>query len=296
MDIFEAQLHAAALRGSKDFRVLRKLARREYCDRPLGPYAKTGLIVDIETTGLESWSEIIEIGMLKFVYTPAGVVLGTLGQRMALNQPSKPIPPHITRLTGISDEMVRGHRLDIEALQAFAKDVDVVIAHNAKFDRQHIEKVLPAFEDLPWACSQTEVPWSEEGIEGTKLFYIASRFGFFYDAHRSIDDAFAVLEILEQPLPRSGQTVLAELLEAVKRPSMRVYALGSPFTLKDELRARGYRWSTGEDGRPRAWHRDVEPEAVDEELAFLDGLDMGEVIEPLVLELDAFLRFSSRHG
>ena len=102
-----------------------------------------------------------------------------------------------------------------------------------------------------------------------------------------------VLVVEDEPNARAG---LAELMEAVKRPSMRVYALGSPFTLKDELRARGYRWSTGEDGRPRAWHRDVEAEAVDEELAFLDGLDMGEVIEPLVLELDAFLRFSSRHG
>lgn len=296
MDNFEAELHAIALRCSSDFRVLRKMSRRGYCERPLGPYAKTGVIVDVETTGLEDWAEIIEVGLVKFAYTPAGVVLGTLGQRLAFNQPSKPIPPQITRLTGITDDMVHGRRLDIEALQSFVKDVDIVIAHNASFDRRHIEKVLPVFEDLPWACSQQQVPWSDQGIEGTKLFYLAYHFGFYFEAHRSIDDAYALLEILEQPLPRSGQTVLAELLEAVKRPSMRVYALGLPFVLKDEVRARGYRWSTGEDGRPRAWHRDVDVDGVNEELAFLDSLDRGETIEPLVLELDAYVRFSSRHG
>ena len=43
MDSFEAELHAAALRSAKDFRVLRKLVRRNYCERPLGPWAKTGL-------------------------------------------------------------------------------------------------------------------------------------------------------------------------------------------------------------------------------------------------------------
>ncbi|MCJ2143876.1 3'-5' exonuclease [Methylobacterium sp. E-066] len=296
MDTFESELHAIALRCSPDFRVLRKLARRGYCERPLGPYAKTGIIVDVETTGLELSAEIIEIGLLKFIYTPAGVVLGTLGQRQALNEPGVPIPPQVTRLTGITDETVRGHRFDVEALQTFARGADIVIAHNATFDRRHIEKVLPVFEDLPWACSQTQVPWSDEGIEGTKLFYIAHRFGFFFEGHRSLDDTYALLEVLEQPLPRSGKLVLSELLEAAKRPSLRVYALGLPYALRDEVRARGYRWSAGEDGRPRAWHRDCEAREIGAELAFLNALDHDATIEPLVLEIDAFVRFSARHG
>lgn len=296
MDEFEAELHAAALRASSEFRVLRRLTRRGYCERPLGPWAKTGLIVDVETTGLEPWAEVIDVGLLKFGFSPDGLIMGTLGQRQAFNQPSQSIPPKITRLTGITDDIVRGHRLDTEALQAFAKGVDIVIAHNASFDRRHIEKILPVFEHLPWACSQTQLPWFEEGVEGTKLTYLMNHFGFFYDAHRSIDDAYALLEILEQPLPRSGRTVLAELLDAARRPSVRVYALGLPFDLKDEVRARGYRWSTGDDGKPRAWHRDLPADEVEAELAFLGGLDRGEVIEPLVLELDAYLRFSNRHG
>lgn len=294
MDQFEAELHAAALRGSNEFRVLRKLKPRSYCERPLGPWARTGLIVDVETTGLEDWAQVIEIGLVKFAYSPAGTVIGSLGQRHAYNQPDMPIPANITRLTGISDDIVRGHRLDVEALQAFAEGVDIVIAHNASFDRRYIERLLPVFENLPWACSQTQIPWSDEGVESAKLDYIANRLGFFYSGHRSIDDAHALLEVVDQPLPRSGRIVLSVLLEASSRPTARVYALGLPFGLRDEVRARGYRWSTGDDGQPRAWHRDVQVDAVDAELTFLDSLDKGEVLEPLVVELDAYSRYSSR--
>lgn len=299
MDTFEAELHAIALRCSTEFRVLRKLARRDYCEKPLGPRAKIGLIVDVETTGLDTspdGDEVIEVGLLKFAYTPAGVILGVIGQRTSFHQPSKPIPALVKRLTGISDELVQGKRLDVPAIEAFAADAEIVIAHNAAFDRRFLERVCPIFANLPWACSQTQVRWFEEGMEGTKLFYLAYHHRFYFDGHRSIDDCFALLEILEQPLPESGQTALAQLLDAVRRPTLRVYALGLPYDLKDLVRARGYRWSNGADGRPRAWHRDVAADEVEAELAFLDDLDRGEVLEPLVMELDAFVRFSDRQA
>ena len=299
MDTFEAELHAIALRCSTEFRVLRKLARREYCEKPLGPRTKIGLIVDVETTGLDTGpdgDEIIEVGLLKFAYTAGGVVLGVINQHTSFQQPNKPIPALVTRLTGITDDKVRGHRLDLAAIEAFAADVDIVVAHNAGFDRRFLERVCPVFAHLPWACSQTQVKWFEEGIEGTKLCYIAYHNRFYFDGHRALDDAYALLEILEHPLPESGQTPLAQLLDAVRRPKLRVYALGLPYELKDRVRARGYRWSSGTDGRPRAWHRDVTADEVEAELQFLEDLDCGDVLEPLVMEMDAYVRFSDRRA
>lgn len=297
MDTFEAELHAIALRCSREFRVLRKLERRRYYERPLEPPMKIGLIVDVETTGLDPRTDdIIEVGLLKFAYTPAGVVLGPIGEYMQFNEPSKPIPRLVNQLTGITDDMVRGHKLNTARLQEFAADADIVIAHNAAFDRKFMEKVSPIFCEKPWACSQTQVPWSDEGFEGTKLFYIAYQYHFYFEGHRSIDDALALLEILEQPLPRSGQTVMAQVLRAAGQPASRVYALGAPYEVKDRLKTRGYRWSTGDDGCPRAWHRDVEPHDVPAELEFLDSLGRPDLIEPLVMELDAYLRFSDRQA
>ena len=114
MDSFEAELHAIALRCSDEFRVLRRLARRRYYERPLGPRTKIGIIVDVETTGLDTGvdgDEIVEIGLVKFAYTPSGVILGVLGEFMSFRQPSKPISTFVRKLTGLQaiDKRRLGH-------------------------------------------------------------------------------------------------------------------------------------------------------------------------------------------
>ena len=41
---------------------------------------------------------------------------------------------------------------------------------------------------------------------------------------------------------------------------VRIWAVGSAFEAKDSLRARGYRWNGGEDGRPRSWYLETAAE------------------------------------
>jgi DNA polymerase-3 subunit epsilon len=62
---------------------------------------------------------------------------------------------------------------------------------------------------------------------------------------------------------------LAALLDRARRPIVRLWAVGSPFDLKDVLKARGYRWSDGNGGTPKAWWRDVEEDQLGAELQFL---------------------------
>lgn len=50
---------------------------------------------------------------------------------------------------------------------------------------------------------------------------------------------------------------------------MRIFAEGSPFDMKDLLKARGYRWSDGSDGRPKSWWTELNEEALDDELHYL---------------------------
>jgi DNA polymerase-3 subunit epsilon len=45
------------------------------------------------------------------------------------------IPPEITNLTGITDEMVAGHSIDDRAVNDLLGRVVLIIAHNAAFDR-----------------------------------------------------------------------------------------------------------------------------------------------------------------
>lgn len=307
MDAFEAELRAIALRQSPTFRDLRKLALRAIYDRPLPARARIGLLVDCETTGGRQGmpggtngqgDEVIELGMLRFAFTSSGTILGPLAEFQAFREPSKPIPVQVMRLTGITDAMVAEAAIDPTAVRAFVEPAEIVIAHGAGFSRRFCERAWDVFTYKAWGCSLTQVPWRADGVESSKLFYIGASLppphAFWFEGHRALDDCRALLEILELPLPVSGETPLAMLLAAAGRPSAMVWALGAPFAVKDRLRERGYRWNVGDDGRPRAWHRDVELDQVRAELRFLDELGFPDVLEPLVVEIDATLRFSDR--
>ncbi len=85
--------------------------------------------------------EVIEIGMVAFVHDADGRVGPVVGAPSQLRQPSIPIPPEITKLTGISDDMVAGQVLDLGAVRALLAPASLVIAHHAMFDRPFCEGI-----------------------------------------------------------------------------------------------------------------------------------------------------------
>jgi DNA polymerase III subunit epsilon len=173
----------------------------------------------------------------------------------------------VTTLTGITTEMVAGQRIDEAAVSAFVEDAVIVIAHNAGFDRKFAERYWPVFERKAWGCSATEVAWRQHGFEGSRLAYLLNGVGFFHQAHRAVDDCHALLEILALELPTIGAPALGGLLEQASKKTLRVWVEQSPFDLKDTLKRRGYRWSDGNDGRPRSWYIDVAETQLDDEIA-----------------------------
>ncbi|POH33710.1 hypothetical protein ATY30_01625 [Sinorhizobium americanum] len=61
-----------------------------------------------------------------------------------MQRPSDSIPPEITRLTGISDEMVAGQMIDVGQPGSIIEPADLVIAHTASFGRPFCEAFSPA--------------------------------------------------------------------------------------------------------------------------------------------------------
>ena len=261
---------AAGLESSGDYRVLRRLPPRASIAPPAGVVMRQGLFVDTETTGLDpARDEIIELAMVPFTYGLDGQVYAVGEAFQQLREPSRPIPPDVTAITGIDDAMVAGHQIDPDAVSRFAAPASLVVAHNAAFDRKFLERSCETFSTKPWACSMSQVDWAAEGYEGAKLAYLAGGAGFFYERHRATHDCLAGIELLARTHPRSGRTGLAQLLQRARAPTHRIWAENSPFDLKDVLRARGYRWNGEVTGAPRAWYIDVEEAARDAELAYL---------------------------
>lgn len=174
------------------------------------------------------------------------------------------------------------------------READLIIAHSAGFDRRFCERPCPRFIHISWACSRTQLSWRAEEIEGTKLFYLANQQAFWFCGHRALDDFYALLELLEMPLPVNHCFTMGVLLDASQRPTAKIWALNAPFEVKGRLRERGCRWNVGDDGKPQAWHMEVHPDRVEAEIAFLDGIGFPDQIEPLVTEVDALIRFSDR--
>ncbi len=286
---------AEALQASGQYRVLRRLQPRLRINDSGGAPTRLGLFVDVETTGLDPTKhEIIELGMIPFSYLPDGLICDIGPPFEQFQEPSAPIPPEITRLTGITDAMVAGHRIDLDAVRALVDRASLVIAHNAGFDRRFLERLSDAFVFKPWACSMSQIDWIGEGHEGVKLAYLAAGAGFFYDRHRAVHDCRAAIELLAMPLPASRVPAMQKLLEKARRPSWRIWAENSPFDLKDVLKARGYRWNGDDNPNPRAWYIDVDDGLQGDEIAFLRKEIYLRDVELLVREITPFNRFSDR--
>ncbi|MBI1208192.1 MAG: 3'-5' exonuclease [Azospirillum sp.] len=285
---------ALRLERDPDYRILRRVKPRNVFATPIGE-TKIGVLLDTETTGLD-WREdkVLELAMIAFEFDDRGQVCRVRKRFQALNDPGRPIPANVVELTGITDEMVRGETIDLEAVAQTLGPAVVVIAHNAAFDRPFSERLHPMFATKAWACSLAEVPWIEAGIGSAKLEYLAMCYGLFHDGHRGLADCEVLLEILARPLPGSSEPTLKRLLDTARRPTWRVWAVESPFEMKDRLKARGYRWSDGTDGKPKAWYRDIADDRLDEEKQYLATVIYSRPHVPRCVRVTSFDRFSER--
>ncbi|MXP66079.1 3'-5' exonuclease [Roseomonas sp. M0104] len=290
---YKLEAMAAALEASGRYQVLRRIAPRPATECPPGVPTRLGLLLDLETTGLDpAQDEIIAFAMLPFTYRLDGTLYQVGEPFSRLRQPSHPIPPTVSALTGLTDALVAGQQIDPVEVARFVEPAALIVAHNASFDRRFAERFCAAFVTKPWACSLNGVDWAGEGFEGTRLGYLAMRHGLFFDGHRAHHGCQATLEILARPLPRSGVPALAQLLQGARQTSWRIWAEQAPFEAKDRLKARGYRWNG--EGQPRAWFIDVAEAEREAELAFLHSEIYGRAVELPTRRLTAYERFSER--
>jgi DNA polymerase III subunit epsilon len=300
----DAEVMAQHLQAHPDYRILRRLVPRLQWPQPDTVQTRRVVVLDTETTGLDASREaIIELALLVVdVDVLTGLPVGTVQVYDELEDPGKSIPKDVVAITGITDADVRGKHLDDARVEALLQGAELVIAHNAGFDRPFVEARLPVFASLPWACSFADLDWKSQGHGSAKLESLAQAHGWFYDAHRAEMDCHALLAVLAQPLPHATAhtsalatpTGLSHLLQAAQTPSYRLSATNAPFDAKDQLKARGYRWNAD----LRVWQTRVsDPAALDAELQWLKAEVYHQRAAAVQLEtLDALHRYSNRPG
>src|SRR5262245_57458782 len=118
-------------------------------------------LLDFETTGFDPHTGSVIEGAVALVDVTEGKRLSNLIDTYAsFNDPGYPIPPFITKITGITDGMVRGHALQWDKFNAICESADLLIAHNAKFDRGWLE-VHGGMKVNKWACTRNMIDWRE---------------------------------------------------------------------------------------------------------------------------------------
>jgi DNA polymerase-3 subunit epsilon len=249
----------ALLDAHPDFRVLRSLPPAETLVSTLPPVQplRVAAILDCETTGLSAdFDEVIELAVQRVRFDGLGRIIEVGQPRSWLQQPSEPLDPEIIRITGLTDDMLAGQKIDIDAATKLIGDADVVIAHNAAFDRPFVDRLLPGVSNSAWACSMSEVDWRGLGFEGralNHLVYQAGQSGFFFGGHRAATDVLALLHLLAHPVGDDGGTVLGRLIAAAEQPTLKVSAVNAPYDRKDLLRRRRYSW----DADHKRWWREI---------------------------------------
>ena len=162
------------------------------------PFSGEYVCFDLETTGLDAQRDVItEIGA---VVLKNGQVTDEIFSTFV--DPERPMNPEIIRLTGITDEMVKGAPKQAEAIRQFLAFVNgrPLAAHNAGFDvgflsegcrRCGIPFEATAVDTLPLA--QALLPH----LSKHKLDVVADHLGLpAFHHHRATDDASTVAYML----------------------------------------------------------------------------------------------------
>ncbi len=187
--------------------------------------------LDIETTGLDPHNDAItEIGAVKFNGHRVEAEWSTLVN------PGKPIPPFVTQLTGITNEMVRNAppiKAVIADLAAFVGDAPV-LGHNVNFDLSFLQRqnILRLNEPIDtYELASVLLPTASRYNLGA----LGQALGILLPAtHRALDDARVTHGVYIQLIEMAQELPIELIAEFVRKSEPFDWGAGSTF--RDILR------------------------------------------------------------
>lgn len=74
-----------------------------------------------------------------------------------------------------------GHKFDDTHVARVVESSEVIIAHNAAFDRAFFMKRYANLSHQLWGCSVKDIGWCGLGFESFKLEYLLLKSGYLYE-------------------------------------------------------------------------------------------------------------------
>ncbi len=203
------------------------------------------LILDTETTGLDPQRDrCIKLG----------AVLFDVPRRSVLSQVSFLLPCEqnpaqaVNGIDPVLTQQPQPWQQGLQWFEALLAAADVVVAHNAAFDRQWFGMApLPAI-DKPWLCSMDDIRWPAErqlrsnpSVRDLALAYSVP----VWAAHRALTDCIYLAQVFERC------SDLEQLLQQGLEPR-RLYRARLSYEERHKAREAGFRWNEPVSG---AWSR-----------------------------------------
>lgn len=170
-----------------------KIAKVQWAVDPDQPY----VVVDVETTGgRPGLHRLTEIGAVKMI---GGKVVGEF---QTLLNPQRSIPPNITRITNITNEMVADAPLFVDIAERFRDFMGdaIFVAHNVNFDYGFISAEYEMIDQrfrYPKLCTVASMRRHYPGHRSYSLKNLSRDFEIDLKSHhRALCDAKAAAELL----------------------------------------------------------------------------------------------------
>ena len=241
--------------------------------------------VDTETTGIDRANDhIIEIA-IKLVKFEAisGKILNIKGSYESFNDPKEDISKDITLLTGINNNMVDGEYIDWVQVNNLLEDADLIVAHNAGFDRAFLDRFSNISQKKIWVCSIFDIDWLNRGFSSSKQELLCYWHGFYFDAHRAMNDVDALIHLLTYDYKNFDRALL-ELIENSKKSEYVIFADNFKFdpVKKDIVKGNKYRW----DSNSKVWYKKVKVDELANEKDWLTAAIYDQIFEGRVEKIE----------
>ena len=241
--------------------------------------------LDTETTGIDRHNDkIIEIAMKTVSFDKTSFKIVSIDNKYeSFNDPEVKISEEITYLTGIDNKMVEGQFINWDKVDQIFKTSDLVIAHNASFDRAFVDKFSIQSPKKIWGCSVNDVDWLSKGFASSKQELLCYWHGFYFDSHRAMNDVDALIHLLTHNSYTESRPII-EIFKKASESDYIIFADNFQFDSikKDILKSNKYRWNNQE----KIWFKNVKYDELEAQKEWLTSIIYDSIFEGRVQQIN----------